>query len=58
MLPYFVFHEYLAVVQTATTTTTSDVFLRFSLDWLNDALFGKEMTVRLGLGLFCDALSN
>ena len=51
MLPYFVFYEYLAVAQ-----TTSDEFFRFSLEWPNDALFGKEMTVGLGLGLFCDAL--
>ena len=56
MLPYFVFYEYLAVAQT--TTTTSDVFFRFSLEWPDDALFGKEMTVGLGLGLFCDALSS
>ena len=41
MLPYFVFYQYLAV------------FSRFSLEWLNDAFFGKEMTVGLGLGLFC-----
>ena len=54
MLPYFVSYEYLAVAQ---TTTTSDVFFRFSLEWPNDALFGKEMTVGLGLSLFCDALS-
>ena len=56
MLPYFVFYEHLAVAQA--TTTTSDVFFRFSLEWPNDALFGKEMAVGLGLGLFCDALSN
>ena len=54
MLPYFVSYEYLAVAQ---TTTTSDVFFRFSLEWPNDALYGKELTVGLGLGLFCDALS-
>ena len=58
MVPYFVFYQFLAVAQTATTTTTSDVFFRFSLEWLNDVLFGKEMTVGLGLGLFCDAFSN
>ena len=58
MVPYFVFYQFLAVAQTATTTTSSDVFFRFSLEWLNDALFGKEMTVGLGLGLFCDAISN
>ena len=46
MLPYFVFYQYLAV------------FSHFSLEWLNDAFFGKEMTVGLGLGLFCDAFSN
>ena len=56
MLPYFVFYKYLAVAQR--TTTTSDVFFRFSLEWPNDALFGKKITVALGLGLFCDALSN
>ena len=56
MPPYFVFYEYLAVAQT--TTTTSDLFFRFSLEWPDDALFGKEMTVGLGLGLFCDALSS
>ena len=56
MLPYFVFYEYLVVAQT--TTTTSEVFFRFSLEWPNDTLFGKEMTVGLGLGLFFDALSN
>ena len=40
MLPYFVFYEHLAVAQT--TTTTSDVFFRFSLEWPNEALFGKK----------------
>ena len=57
MKPYFVFYEYLAVAQTK--PTTSDVFFRFSLQWRNEALFGKKkITVGLGLGLFCDALSN
>ena len=56
MLPYFVFYKYLAVAQT--TTTRSDVFFRFSLEWPNEALFGKKITVGLGLGLFCDAFSN
>ena len=36
---------------------TSEVFLSISLEWLNNALFGKEIAVGLGLGLFRNALS-
>ena len=36
---------------------TSEVFRSISLEWLNNALFGKEIAVGLGLGLFRNALS-
>ena len=35
-------------------TKTSEVFPSISLEWLNNALFTKEIAV--GLGLFCNAL--
>ena len=36
---------------------TSEVFLSISLEWLNNTLFGQEIAVGLGLGLFRNALS-
>jgi len=35
---------------------TSEVVITISLEWLNNALFGKEISVGLGLGLFRTAL--
>ena len=54
MLTYFVFYEYLATAQKI--TTTNDIFC-ISLEWLNNALFVKEIAVELVLGLFSNAFS-
>ena len=36
---------------------TSDVFLSLSLEWLNNALFGKEIAIGLALAVFHNAFS-
>jgi len=43
--------------QNKTNQKTSGIFFSILLEWLNNALFGKEIALELGLGLFCDALS-
>ena len=53
MLTYFVFYEHLAAAQKI--TTTNDICI--SLEWLNNALFVKEIAVELVLGLFSNAFS-
>ena len=50
----FVSYEYLGTAE----KKTSELFLSISLEWLNNALFGKEIAVVLGLGLFRNALSS
>lgn len=53
MLTYFVFHEHLAAAQKI--TTTNDISC-ISLEWLNNALFAKEIVVGLVLGLLTLAM--
>ena len=48
MVMCFVFYENLI---------KSEVFLSISLEWLNNALFGRKIAVGLGFGLFRHALS-
>ena len=61
VLMCFVFYQYLVRSGRKKKETnkqkTSEVFLSTSLEWLNNALFGKEIAVGLGLGLFRNALS-
>ena len=38
-------------------TKNKQSLTHISLEWLNNALFGKEITIGLGLDLFCNALS-
>ena len=54
MLTYFVFDEFLAAAQKI--TTTNDIFC-ISQEWLDNALFVKEIAVGLVLGLFTNASS-
>ena len=39
----FVFYEYLGAAENKNKQKTSEVFLSVSLEWLNNALFGKEI---------------
>ena len=58
-----VFYDYLGAAEkknnnkTKQNKKTSEVFLSISLEWLKNALFGKEIAVGLGLGFFRNALS-
>ena len=53
VLMRFVFYEFLgAAAEKPNKQKTSQVFRSVSLEWLNNALFGKEILLRLGLGLF------
>ena len=54
MLTYFVFDEFLAAAQKI--TTTNDIFC-ISLEWLDNALFVKEIAVGFVLGLYSNAFS-
>ena len=54
MLTCFVFDEFLAAAQKI--TTTNEIFC-ISLEWLDNALFVKEIAVGLVLGLFSNAFS-
>ena len=47
MLMCFVFYVYLGEAE-------KKFFLSILLEWLNNAAFGKEIDVGLGLGLFCN----
>ena len=49
MVKYFIFYKNLAVAQKTTTKTTTSICI--SIEWLKNALFGKEITVGLRLGL-------
>ena len=65
MLMCFVFYEYLEGGgggteqnnKNKTKQKTSDVFLSLSLEWLNNALFGKEIAIGLALAVFRNAFS-
>ena len=62
----FVFYEYLEgggggtekkTTKTKQNKKTSDVPLSLSLEWLNNALFGKEIAIGLALAVFRSAFS-
>ena len=61
----FVFYEYLEggggnrkkTTKTKQKKKTSDVFLSLLLEWLNNALFGKEIAIGLALAVFRIAFS-
>ena len=66
MLMCFVFYEYLRggggtekkkQQKQNKTKKTSDVFLSLSPEWLNNALFGKEIAIGLALAVFRNAFS-
>ena len=48
MLSWFVFYEYLGAAKKKKKKTI-EVFLSISLEWLNNALFGKKSPQGLGL---------
>ena len=66
MLMCFVFYEYLTggggdrkkkTTKTKQNKKTSDVFLSLSPEWLNNALFGKEIAIGLALAVFRNPFS-
>ena len=50
----FVFYEYFGAAEKKKTKKqkASEVFRSVLLEWVDSALFGKEILLRLGLGLF------